>query len=338
MLNVVVLGSSTDSSFAVIDFTSAAAPTSVMIQPPDADRGPEPGMVVASSSNLAAVGSYGASTVWIYDLSNPASPSLINTIYTGVGSIGALSLDGKNLVVGGPPIINYDISTAGGTVVAQIPAGEFGDGGITGMVLQGSTGIACGPYGFSVQSYGTSPPQDFPYVGQINFRAPLTCDFDGATAVIGDGGGVYAFSIVDGIPQDPQTLSSSYEGANAVAVMQDQVAIGSLTYTFVQLLSISGAAVDPDQFTLSTNDNANPGGALKFNGLPLLVASTNNGAGVILFNTEGWPNMQGNTPQPLGVANVNLNSTLYPTIGFTSFWPPGCLAALTQFLQNIRFG
>jgi hypothetical protein len=100
--------------------------------------------------------------------------------------------------------------------------------------------------------------------------------------------------------------------------MVSQVAAGFIGTGFVSLISLPGGSSKPDRIVqLDDNSGANPGGALRFFGLPEMVASTNNGDGITYLNTFGWP-----VAKAMGVArDANLKPSLNPTIGFTAFPP-----------------
>jgi LVIVD repeat len=95
MTNIVVAGSSNDNSFAVIDFSVPANPVKVLVTPPF-----QGGCMVDTGATLAVAGNFNGGQVAVYDISNPASPVLKGTVATGLGGIGAISLDGSHVLAG----------------------------------------------------------------------------------------------------------------------------------------------------------------------------------------------------------------------------------------------
>ena len=199
------------------------------------------------------------------------------------------------------------------------------DGGYTSLVIQGSYAVACGMYGFAVFDYTTpAKPSVSTYVptaanGNVNFQGPVVCGFDGSTAAFGDNSGnVYVFSIWGGAPHYTTTFLSGQQAVTSVAVMVNLVAanfIGSGYVTLVNLLP--GAQSSPPTPTLiNTGGGPNPGGPLKFLGLPDLAFGTNDGKGVMWLNTLNQA-----TILPYRTASTAvLAPGSRPTIGFTG-WP-----------------
>ena len=329
---VSVLGSTNDTRFAVTNFTVASAPTTVFVTP---EFGVRPtGCVVDCSGTLAAVGNYQSEQVAIYNISNPAAPALLNTFSTGLTQygltgIGALSLDGTNLLVGefnGGHIVLIDTTKPqGSAIVSTLALGDFADGGVSAIKLHGPAAVACGNFNFDVLNYTTpSAPVATPYVpdannGTVNFQKPLSCDFDGSTAVIGDNSGnVYAFSVGIG---DPEvyfyigTFPSGFvvPGVTSLAVMTGQVtqvAAGCIAVNSATLINAytgpSFPPYPPTSNTIAISSNASgdseTAAPLAFYGYPFLVASTNNGAGITFFNVDFSNTQTGPTATVLGVA------------------------------------
>jgi hypothetical protein len=318
---VVVTGSPTDTRFAVTEFPFVGRGSTVFITPPFESRGI--GCVVACSGTLAAVGAYKQGTVWIYDLSNPGNPTIQNTFDTGLAAqgrsgIGAISLDGTKVLVGeasGPNIVLMNAST--GAPIASCVAEDFADGGVQALALKGNTAIVSGQFNFDVVNYVNSPTLSVaPYiigasVGHVIFQGPILCDFDGATAVLGDGSGrVYAFSVVGGQLKALVGGGAAAGPVSSVTVSGNQVAAGTINDILVALITLPS---DSDGgFAIISNSGGDSGGAVKFCGGSNLACSTNNGTGVTYFGTFAWP-----MAVTVGVAaGANLNATLWPTMGF----------------------
>jgi hypothetical protein len=363
MTTVVVTGSNNDFQFAVTDISNAKAPTTVLVNPgfgalEGPPRGPtNNGCVVACSSlftdgdisgSLVAVGHFGGSQVAIYDLSDPASPQRQATFDTGLGSIGALSLCGNNLLVGennGSGIALLDISKAqSNAIVSTVSDLDFADGGITSIALYGSLAVVAGVYAFDALDY-TNPasPVIMPYILQ-SASGPYVCDFDGSTAALGDNNGmVTVFHIQAGIGASVIGQSSSgLDGITSIAVQSGnaiQVAAGNYATAQVSLITFnSTTGPTPSANSVTVGSGAgDAGGAVAFYGLPNLFANTNNGKGFTWLNTEVWPNTS-----VVGVAaNANLAAASVSTLGIAYFptvirlpWPwrliplPGWLLAL----------
>jgi hypothetical protein len=279
---------------------------------------------VACSGKLAAVAAYQQGTLWIYDFSNPANPTIQNSFDTtlaaqGGTGIGAISLDGTKVLVGeagGPNIVLMNAST--GAPIASCVAEDFADGGVQALALKGNTAIVSGQFNFDVVNYvGTSTLTTMPYIiggsiGRVIFQGPIVCDFDGATAVLGDGSGnVYAFSIAAGQLKEFLGASSAAGPVSSVTVSGKQVAAGSISDVLVALIRLGSGA--PVGFAVVSSTGGDSGGAVKFDGRGNLAGSTNNGTGVTYFGTSAWP-----AATTFGVAaGANLNPTLWPTMGFT---------------------
>jgi hypothetical protein len=290
------------------------------------------GCLVDCSGTLAAVGNYGAGQVSIYDITDPSSPKLKNTFDSGLGpdagftGNGALSLDGKNLLVGelnGPGIVLIDVSKSEPeSIVSSIRDGDFGEGGVSAIVMKGSLAVASGQFAFVAYNYkNPGNPVVTPYFqnGTIDFQGPTTCDFDGSAAALGDSAGnLYVFKITDdGLPEFTAKASSIFQAVTSIAVRANLVAANFSGGNFVTLTNFGDQTGSPpfSQTTVGSAAGADPGGALRFFGGHYLVAQTNNGSGVTLLNVSNWQ-----SPSLVGIAErANLNPGLSPTIGLTAF-------------------
>ena len=325
---VVVTGNTTDSNFAVSSFLALPAPSMTGVATTFT------GCVVDCSGTLAAVGSYGSGQVAIYDLTDPASPQLQGTVPSTLSAIGALSLDGNNLLVGelnGSSLVLIDISNISSPQYRS-PATTQNYGSILAVVLKGSTAVVCGPGGFGVLNTVSMATAFYPSpisAGIGNPFVPGTCDFDGSTAAFADSGSdnIFVYSISGG--------NASYQSAGntgllppglSIAVLGNQIAVGRLSSDLVWL---AGTTLGSTAGTVSVAPGAKGVGALKFlKGQPYLAVGTNNG--VTLFSTSGWPSIAAATP--VGWGNHNLTPA---TLGFTVVpIPRGCINALLQFLRN----
>ncbi len=334
---VAVSGSSSDPRFSVTDFSNPTTPTTVFVTPPFTSGG----CVVDCSATLAAVGAYQGSQVTIYDITNPASPAAKNTYDTGLGSpltgIGALSLDGTNLLVGengGQNVVFIDVSKPPGPPPTPFQDWYFANGGISAIVLKGKTAVAAGSYylgdtpgsAFNALDYSKpAAPTIIPPSGSVALQGPVTCDFDGSTAAVGDSSGaVYVFSI--DLALQSLGLTGEYGASigpiTSIAVFENQVAAvtdgGGNSMSLIVLnpaLGQPAGAQVPLGATPVGVQNPTTYGAVRFRGTPILVASTNNGSGIFYFNVAEFP-----TATVLGVAaDANLQASARPTIGFTVF-------------------
>ena len=95
MTVVVVAGGNNDNRFAVIDFSVPGSPTQVLATP--AFTG---GCWVDCAGTLAAAANFNGGQVSIFDISNPALPTLRGTDATILGGISAISFDGSHVLVG----------------------------------------------------------------------------------------------------------------------------------------------------------------------------------------------------------------------------------------------
>jgi hypothetical protein len=339
---VAMTGNSADARFAVTEFSIVGRASTKLIRPPFES---DPiGCVVACSGMLAAVGAYQQTTVWIYDLSNPANPTIQITLDSGLGvgnAIGTLSLDGTKLLVGqfdGPSVVLLDITT--GDVLATGSVGDF-SGGITALALKGNTAIVSGMDNFAVLNYNSSGMPTLtptPYVGAIVFSGPVTCDFDGSTAVLGytDGAGlahVHAFNVVNGARAGEITPPLPAPGGVAsVTVSGNQVAAASDTDMFVALLSLGSP--NSSGSVIVGNSDGQPGAVVKFYGSSNLAAANNNGVMYLWSGVSAWPN-----PALFGIATGFGRSTDgFTTVGFTEveqFRPLPIPRWLQPLLQKI---
>ncbi len=342
-VSIVVSGSNNDPNFVVID--TLDPPRSFVVTSPFSG-----GCLVDCSvanlggtSILAAVGNYMGGKVAIYDILNPAKPELIGTFDSELGpefghtGIGALSLDGTNLLVGefnGPNLVLIDVSKPpASSIVSSFNVGDFVTaGGFSAVALKGSSAVASGTFGFGVIDYTPpSSPSMAPYKpdagnGNITFQGPVTCDFDGSAAAFGDfTGNVYLFTIADGlvpnfIGQSPSGLGS----VTSIAVKGDVVAAGFILNANVSRIDFENP-LSPAVSTalVGAESGFQPGGALKFSaempgtfGAFLLAAGVDNGSGVATLNLS----------QPID-PSVPVTTVSYPalktaslfTLGFTFF-------------------
>jgi hypothetical protein len=349
MTLAVVLGSDNDPRFAVTNFPPTGQPSTVFVNPgfPEIDPPPaNPGCVVACSrllvdgdltSSLAAVGQYGGGYVAIYDLNDPAAPQQLSKFDTGLGTphtgIGALSLYGTNLVVGeldGSNIVYIDITNPRSpSIVSTV---DFADGGISAIVLNGSTAVVSGSLSVAVVDYTNAR---HPHVGAayppsqgstFQFLSPTTCDFDGSSVVVADSSGnVYLFEVDDGSLSKLGQTGSALEGITSITVQTGditQVAAGNFGEPQVDLISLGD---DPNASGYQLMVGSGPGdagGAVAFYGFSNLFASTNNGQGITWFNTMSWPNWKNSGPPVVRVAkNANLAPASISTLGVANFKP-----------------
>jgi WD40 repeat protein len=352
---VAVAGSIVDSNFAVINFSAPEAPTVALV------NSNFPGCVVDCSNNLgnqavgtleassaaAAVGNYKGGEVAIYDLNNlltSSPPAAPNTLNSGLAGIGALAFDGQsgnNLAVGdanGSSVVLMNVQS--GAVVASCSAGGDLLGGIYCLALNGSTAVASGVQGGLVLIDFSNPnaPQVEPIftAGVITneqgqqvanyLQGQIAFGFDGATLAVGDASGnVYTY---DANGEYMSTyLEVAPNGVTSVAVETGnsaQIAAGSIGSQSVSLIDTSPQS-NSSTALIWNGPGPNPGGALRFFGLPYLFASSVSGSTVTLLNTLGWPN----GPTLSVAVGVNLAQSEQPTLGATAFNPlGGCLMQL----------
>jgi hypothetical protein len=352
MTVAVVTGSNNDPRFAVTNFTPTT-PSTVFVTPGFPIDGPPlafSGCVVACShlytdgdqtGSIAVVGQYSGGYVAIYDVSNPAAPALLSTFDTTLGApnntgIGAISLYGTSLLVGelaGPNMVLIDITDQKApTILSTFTDKNFSDGGISAIVLNGSTAVAAGTFNVDVIDYtrprhpawaasfpeGLSPP---------NPVSPLTVDYDGSSIAIGDGGGnVYMFEFYGGVLHASGQGSSGLEGITSITVMTGevvQVAAGNFGTSSVSLITFGSPSAPDGEVEVSNGAGADPGGALAFYGLPNLFAGTNDGEGVTWFNTMTWPNWPPSGVPKVSVAKkANLAPASVSTLGVAAFPTP----------------
>ncbi len=283
-VDVVVSGSEFDNRFLVVDFTDRANPSAVFVNapwPPWPPGSPSSGgCLVDCSVTLAAVAHYTGSEVAIYDITNPAAPALKSTFDSGLGSgsgltgIGAVSLDGTNLLVGelaGPNVVLIDVSDPSSpSVVSMISNTGADQNGITGLAISGSFAVATVTGGFLQIDYTTpTAPVPLGYAGNTHFQDPLACGFDGTTAAIADGGttfgpaNVYLFQIGNPGPLYVGQAASPFGGLTSVTVRENLVAASTVGVNSVWVTEIETQSPPGSETSVGSFPPV-PGGAVKF--------------------------------------------------------------------------
>lgn len=205
------------------------------------------------------------------------APALLSTFDTTLGTpntgIGAISLYGTNLLVGelaGPNIVLIDTTNkTAPKIVSSFVDENFSDGGISSIVLNGPTAVAAGNFNVDVIDY-TKPRHpawaaSFPEgLSQPNPVSPLTCDFDGSSIAVGDGGGnVYLLGFYGGALHASYPPSSSgLEGITSITVMTGevvQVAAGNFGTSFVNLITFGSPSATNGSVEVSNGAGADPG-------------------------------------------------------------------------------
>ena len=261
---------------------SISPPTPVFITPPFMG-----GCLVDAEETLAAVGNYQGNTIALYDLTNPASPALISTydlslLPGGFGGIGALSLNGKYVLVGeaaGPTIVLLDISqppSSAAAVASTITNNSFLNGGVLQIVLKGVLAVAAGNYDCYMFDFTNPAALQAPvFVPTSGIEGPYACAFDGSTAAFGSSSGlvsvtnlnVQVFSITSGPVASliGRFNSSSANAATSVAVMVNLVAVNFIGDGILDLINLGPPTQSQSQALINTG-SGNAGGGAQFPG------------------------------------------------------------------------
>jgi len=336
---VVVAASPASSEFAVIDFTSAT-PSTVMIS---ASSG---GNVVDCYGTLAAVGDCGSGNVAIYDISTPASPTLLGSIGTVLSGIGSISIDGPNVLAGenkGTRVALLDISVPASPSVKSVYGGGSEGawlGSISGVAIRGTNAIVAGTDGFGVIDY-TKPakPSAVAYpstYSSVNFDGQVMADFDGTNAVATTGAGnSYVYAVKSGTAQEPPATVSNPTALSSVAIAEIPeggyyVAMGGddffWIYAYPSAMPDGSFMSSPLESSMSSTAVAvrflnNPAVA------PFLAVANITSEGfyvrsnfLVLESTGTSTSISIAKPNP--VAKVALAVTLNPSLGITAFTLP----------------
>lgn len=364
-VTAIVNASNTDNNFVVTDISNPTSPTSVYVTAPfDTGEQPTAGCVVDCYGKLAAVGSYQTGSVALYDLTNPAQPSLQGTVDTGFGGIGAISFNGTYVLVGeqgGPNIALIDVSNPGSPQIASSfyfrGLGDQNPPGITGLGLNGLIAIASDNFSAVVLDYtNISSPQQQPYVNyNIEFHGPIVCAYDGYTAAVGDASGNIYLLGLSGGAQGSITLENQLGSVSgnitSIAIQGSVIAASSSSGVFASVFYVGPQISSPANFGQIQigSGPGNVGGAVKFYGQPANLATCGQWAAetyppppesnsISWYDTSSWASAQQFNPTPAGTyqSSPSLNSGLLYTLGVASFvnYPQGCQAALLQFLSN----
>jgi hypothetical protein len=339
---IVVVAASTESpDFAVIDFSNAP-PTSIVV-------GATPGgNVVDCYGTLAAVGACANGTVTIFDISNPASPTLRGSVDTGLSGIGAISMDGTNILVGqnnGSQLALIDISNPASPSVKSVYSDGAWLGTISTVAIRGTSAVVGGTDGFGVFDY-TNPAMPSaegypPTLSSIDLPGQVMADFDGTNAVVASSSAPpdnpfltpssYVYGISGTSASGPATVTNgNFPQSVAIAEIPSGgyfVAAGGEGYFWINCFppGVQGGFYQSNPLAPNMSDTTV---AVKFLNNPavapfLAVANvTNDGFFVTQYsflaeNDRSTSSIAMFTPNP--VAKVALNATLSPTLGITAF-------------------
>jgi hypothetical protein len=330
MSSIVVAGSNNDNSFAVIDFSIPASPVNVLATPSF-----QGGCMVDCSGTLAAVGNYNGGEVAIYDISNPASPTLKGSVTTTLAGIGAISFDGMHVLAGevnGNSIAFIDASNPASPTIKSTFSSAIQS--ISAISLKGTLAVACGPNNlyFVVLDYSNpaSPTQIqfMPGAGGIFFGGALTCDLDGTNAALADYGDskIYLFDVSGGTITLLGQYASDQSGVSSISISGTLVAAASTNDFSITLVDFSNPA---NPTGADTQSNLGGGATVKL-APNNLVAGAVNGFNVTLFSVAGT------TANSLGTDDTTLGSIA--TLGFTTFTPVTPEPKFQASASSLAFG
>lgn len=366
MTTVVVAASTNSPEFAVIDFTGPT-PSSVMV-------GASPGgNVVDCYGTLAAVGDCTSGTVTIFDISNPASPTKRNTVNTGLSGIGAISVDGSNILAGennGSQLALIDISNPASPIVKSVYSQGAWLGTISTVAIRGTNAVVGGTDGFGVFDYSNpAMPQAVGYESSINvyLSGQVLADFDGVNAAVISGAPppdsfevppTYIYGISGGAASPLPSLSNS-NLPTSVAIAEIPSGGYFVAAGGENLFWINSFPINPQPSTTYQSNSLAPNTgdtvvAVKFLNNPavapfLAVANVTNDAFYVTeyfilaeerVASDGVLTNVVSVSTPNPVAKVALKATLRPTLGITAFtikpiFPPPHLWPLPGWLSKL---
>jgi hypothetical protein len=327
---VVVAGSQNDNSFAVIDFSVPASPVQVLVTPPF-----QGGCMVDCSGTQAAVGNVLGGDVAIYDISNPASPTVQGHISTVLAGIGAISFDGAYVLLGemnGSRVILIDVSSPTSPTITSTLTTSLG--GIGACALKGALAVASGPNDlfFTVINY-TNPSsptqvQFTPGTGGVFFGGSVTCDLDGTQAALADmgGGNVYLFDVAGGTPSLLGQYPTDQAGVSSISISGNFVAAASTNDFTATLIDFQNPA---NPSAADTATNLGGGAVVKLAGSNLAAGAVN-GFNVTLFGAAGT------SATAQGTDDTTLGSIF--TLGVTSFTPATPEPQFSETPSSLAFG
>jgi hypothetical protein len=238
---IVVVGSNNARQFAVIDFSGAASPVNVLETAPFSG-----GCMVDCAGTLAAVGNYNGDQVAIFDISNPATPTLKGTANTGLSGIGAISFDGSNVLAGeldGQRVVLIDVTNPSSPSIVSTFTTAVSS--ISAIALKGPIAVASGPndFYFIVLDYinrlSPTQVQFTPGSGGVHFGQAVTCDLDGTHAALADygSGNVYLFDVSSGMPTLLGQFASDQAGVSSISISGNFVAAASTNDSAMTLIN-----------------------------------------------------------------------------------------------------
>lgn len=198
---VVVVGGGTSGQFEVLDFSN----------PPNAgvaatvSAGFSGSAVVGCSGSTVAVGELGGTAVLLYDVTNPASPTLVGGLAATFGAIGALKYSGNNVLVeGAHGLILIDASNPSSPRIASTVGTPTA---VDSIALSGSHAVAATTNGTSIEFLDfTSPSQPTVLPFMPNFPGNFTVAISGDVVAVG-APNVQVIQLVDfGTPSGPPPL------------------------------------------------------------------------------------------------------------------------------------
>jgi hypothetical protein len=261
------------------------SPVSVLVTPPFLG-----GCTVDCDSTFACAGNSLGGDIAIYDISNPASPTLNGSIISTLGGIGAVSVAGSRVLAGevsGLRLILVDISNPSSPTIVSTFNSSISS--IASVALKGTHAVASGvndPFFVALDYTNPTEVKFAPGTGGVFFQlAPVVCDLDGTNAVVGEAGGsnVYLFDISGGSISLLGKFASSESGITSISISGSTAAASSsndLTLSVVSFQNVSNPSETATPAGLS-------GGVTVKNSGSKVLAGAILGSNVSLFNVSG---------------------------------------------------
>jgi len=328
MPRVVVAGSENSFDFAVIDFSTPSNPTVKSVNP--AFGG---GCRVAIDGSNAAVGNVLGGNVSLYDVSNPASPTLKGTFNSQLSGIGAIAIRGARVAVGewvgtGNRIKLLSFSNPSSPQLigtANTTMGMFN----SIAFLSDNIVVGSGPNNFNcveVDFSNPSSPAISTFNPQLSGGVSLDADANSNRITVGDMNGSNVKLLHGTTKAVIQTVGTQLGGVTSIAISGNRVLAGSAN-------SFNAVLIDfgPSPATKATFNPVLGGGCV------VAIEGTDGVCGAILGTNVKLFDLSSAPPSPQGVpANAGISSI--SSLGISNFTLPPPSAPNIAAPANVSFG
>jgi hypothetical protein len=277
---VIVAGSPTSFSFAVIDATTPAR-LSVVNVPSGIG-----GTVVSCSGNVAAIGSAssGVGKVFLVDLTNPSNPIPGAPFTTNFTQLGAIAFDGTHVLAGDALGSQVAVLQRSGLTLSQVSRPSTGILGISSAAIGGTFGLVAGSGSSTVDVIGplSGTPPALTTFNPTNGMG-LSADLSGTTAAIGSKGSGMVKVVNASTGNVLGARSTTLGSVDAISISGAMVAAGSSNASSMFLINFT----IPSSPQLSAPITQTPAGGwtVALNGSPMhLIAGNQTGFDVRLLS------------------------------------------------------